>query len=128
MIVRKGRNMLWCDKDGNEIIISINNWETPFGIEQFLKKRILNLKVPNNNEGYNVKMIIQQITEEMVKIYGIIPNSPLKNRGEELLRMEIDNKYNLLDTNERPLKVSGTLQFKIYEYKGDCGISVIIKE
>lgn len=123
MILKKGRFSFWCDEKGNEIILPITNWESPFGIETYLKKLIINFKVPSNNEGLNLRNVIYQIEEDIKNNFDQDINSPLKNRGDNLLRVEVDKNRILSD--DKPLITSGNLKFKIYQWKGTWGISII---
>jgi hypothetical protein len=127
MLYKKGKDIIWSDEKGNLITLEIIDWETPFGIEFYLKKTILNLKVPKNNQGYNVKSILSQISNDINQNFNSIPNSPLKNRGDDFLRIEVPDDFIITNPEEKPLKVSGNLYFKIYQYKGTYGIQVIIQ-
>lgn len=124
MLIKKGRDIFWCDNSGDVIKEHINDWKSPFGVEEYNKKFILNLIIPDKNDGFNVRTIIENIKEELKDTFSGIPNIPIKKRREELLRVEIEN-YDLID-DSKPLIVSGDLIFKIYNYKGDIGIKVMI--
>lgn len=126
MLFKKGKDIFWSDNQGKEILQEITDWETPFGIELYLKKQIVNLKVPKNNQGYNVKSILSQISNEINQTFQQLPNTPLKNHGDEFLRIELSKDFILLNPEEKPLKLSGNLLFKVYQYKGTYGIQVIL--
>jgi len=124
MIVKIGRFNYWCDDKGNKITLLINKWESPFGLEQYLKKHIINFKIPTNNEGYNLESIIAQIQQEIMTSFKQDVNSPIKNRGENFLRVEVSNITEKNVSDIKPLILSGELEFKIYQWKGIWGISV----
>ena len=122
MLVKKGK-FYYYYLENEEVTFNINNWETPFGLEKFGKKSIINLKIPKNNEGLNLINMVKQICNEILKDENEFASSPIKeNNNNPLVRCEVVNK-NVYDKNE---KVSGTLKFKIYNFKGNWGISIIL--
>jgi len=126
MIVKVGRFNYWCDETGEKISLKITNWESPFGVESYLKKNIINFKIPNNNEGYNLTSIISQIENEIKTSFGLETNTPIKNRGEDFLRVEL-SKDSII-SEEKPLILSGVFEFRVYQWKGTWGISVIFEK
>lgn len=122
MIIKKGK-FYYYYLENEEITFEFNNWETPFGTEEFGKKTILNLTIPKNNEGLNLKCIISQICDEIKKEFDEYAKSPIKPNGlTELVRCEI-KKTLVIEKNSN---ISGTINFKIYNFKGNWGIICLI--
>lgn len=122
MIIKKGK-FYYYYLENEEITFKFNNWETPFGTEEFGKKTILNLTIPKNNEGLNLKCIISQICDEIKKEFDEYAKSPIKPNGlTELVRCEI-KKTLVIEKNSN---ISGTINFKIYNFKGNWGIICLI--
>ena len=126
MIVKKGRFFYIFDEDNNEIFLDINNWKTPFGIEQFGKKTILNLIIPkNNNESNNLKSYCNSVSEWVKSEYNDFVKLPYRESGiNELLRCELDGD----DVINKDDEISGRISFRIYNFRGNWGISVIFKK
>lgn len=118
MFVKKGR-FYYYYLDNEEVSYEINNWITPFGLEEFGKKSILNLKIPNTNDGENIRNILNHICNDIKSEFDSFCKIPIKNN---LLRCEINNNM-IIEKNE---KVSGVLKFKIYNFRGNWGISIIL--
>lgn len=55
-------------KDKNDIVIEFNNLITPNGLETWKNKQIINLDLKDSNDGYNVKIEIQHLEHELVKL------------------------------------------------------------
>jgi len=122
MLIKKGR-FYYYYLEGEEVIFSINNWETPFGLEKFGKKTILNLRIPKNNEGLNLVNTVKQICDEILEVENEFASNPIKeNNGNPLLRCEFLGN----DVYEKNDKVSGNLHFKIYNFRGNWGVSIIL--
>lgn len=123
MIIKKGK-FYYFYIENEEVSFEINNWITPFGLEEYGKKTIVNLIVPNNNEGFNLKNILYQIREEINSELNEIAKLPIRDTSSNtLLRCEI--KQDLL--LEKKTDMSGTLFFKIYNFKGNYGVSVVLE-
>lgn len=119
MLVKKG-NLYYYYLENKEVTLDFNNWETPFGLEKFGKKTIINLAIPKNNEGLNIVNMINQICDLILKEENEFANKPIKeNGGYSLLRCEFKGSgfYDKKD------KVSGILRFKVYNFKGNWGVS-----
>jgi len=123
MLVKKG-NFYHYFLENEEITLDIKSWISPFGIEIFGKKTIINIIVPENNEGLNLKNILKQIGEEVFKEYDTLLTYPLKKKNfNSLLRCET-KKNIVLEKND---SISGKLRFKIYNFRGDFGVSVLLE-
>ena len=126
MLIKKGR-FYYYYLENQEIVQEINNWITPFGLEKFLKKSIINLTVPDNNEGLNIINLLTQIQEEIFKEKGEYSKSPLNDNGKnKLLRCQVSKESSLNLNPEKNDTVSGTIRFQIYDFRGNWGISAII--
>lgn len=122
MLVKKGRFYFYF-LDNQIVTLDINNWESPFGLESFGKKTIVNLKVPSSNEGINLINTLSQISSEILSEYGEYAKLPLKDNGNyKLLRCEVSDTR-VIEKND---KTSGELNFKIYNFKGNWGVSVVL--
>ncbi|ADO67401.1 hypothetical protein crov367 [Cafeteria roenbergensis virus] len=122
MLVKKGK-FYYYYLENEEVCLEINNWVTPFGLEQFGKKSILNLSIPKNNEGLNLENTIKQISNEILVEENAYASSPIKDNGNNsLLRCEVKSNK-VYDKND---KITCNLQFKIYNFRGNWGISVVI--
>lgn len=123
MLIKKGK-FYYYYLENKEVEFEIVDWELPFGLEKFGKKTIVNLHVPKNNNGMNLLNTIKQISEEILKEENSFAQTPVKdNGGYTLLRCEYQGKKAF----EKNSKISTVLYFKIYNFKGNWGISVIIK-
>lgn len=122
MLVKKGRFYFYY-LDNEIVTLNISNWETPFGLESFGKKTIINLKVPESNEGKNLLNTLEHISNDILSETGEYAKLPLKdNVNYKLLRCElIDNR--IIEKND---KISGELNFRIYNFKGNWGVSIIL--
>lgn len=120
MLIKKGR-FYYYYLDNVEVDYDIIDWETPFGLEKFGKKNIVNLKIPKNNNGKNIEIILKQISDEIMNDFNEFAKLPIKYN---LLRCE----YIGDDIFEKNDKISGKLNFKIYNFKGNFGVSVILKK
>lgn len=122
MLIKKGR-FYYYYLENEEVTIEIDSWETPFGLEQFGKKSIINLSIPKNNEGLNLRNTVKQICDEILEEENEFASSPIKeNNGFPLVRCEVKGNQ----VYEKNDKVSGNLSFKIYNFKGNWGISIIL--
>lgn len=120
MLIKKGK-FYYYYLDNVPVDYDIINWITPFGLEHFGKKEIVNLKIPDNNDGNNLIKIIEHISDEIQMDFESIPKKPIKNG---LLRCEVKTNE-IYDKNDT---VDGRLMFRIYNFRGDYGISVILKK
>lgn len=121
MLIKK-KQFYYYYLENEEVTFNINNWETPFGLEQFGKKTIINLIIPKNNNGLNLINTINQISDEILKEENEFAKKPIKEGSNTLIRCEYLGK-NIYNKND---KVNGLLKFKIYNFKGNWGISVIL--
>lgn len=126
MLVKKGKFYYLYDKENKEIQLEITNWKTPFGGEVYGKKDIVNMIVPENNNGLNLKNTLRQIEDLVREDFGEYCKQPLKvSEINTLVRCEVKNKNLLIEKNE---ELSGSLCFRIYNFKGNWGISVIFEK
>lgn len=120
MLIKKGK-FLYYFLENEEVTFEIIDWITPFGIEKFGKKEIINIIIPNTNEGKNVINLLSQISDEIKSEFNEFAKIPIKNN---LLRCEfIQNTC--VEKND---KVSGLLKFKIYNFRGNWGIISLLSD
>lgn len=126
MLVKKGIFYYYYDDENEEITLEINDWKTPFGIEKFGKKEIINLIIPQNNEGLNLTSILEQIKNEIKLELDDYAKIPVKKKDiNSLARCENKIKNLVLEKNN---VISGILRFKIYNFRGNYGISIILEK
>ena len=126
MLIKKGIFYYYYDNNNEEIILEINDWKTPFGIEKFGKKEIINLIIPDNNEGLNLNSILNQIKNEIKIELDDYAKIPIKIKNiNSLVRCENKIKHLDLDKND---VISGRFRFKIYNFRGNYGISIILEK
>ena len=118
MLIKKGK-FFYYFLENEEVTYDIVDWVTPFGIEKFGKKDIINLTIPENNEGKNVINLLSQIGDEIKSEFNEFAKIPIKNN---LLRCEFIQNSSI----EKNDKVSGILKFKIYNFRGNWGISILL--
>jgi len=56
MLVKRGMFYYMCIEN-EDVSMNIKEWECRFGLESYGKKSIVNLMLPDNNEGLNLKSI-----------------------------------------------------------------------
>ncbi len=90
----------------DKIMININSIYSPFGIENYNKKDILNLEIKNNtNDNFNILsqlIALDNYFENMknTKFKNMIYISPLKNNNNTyLIRTHLSNKLKILTKN-----------------------------